>query len=395
MSEERFQTTGWDGQQVRRQAGGEKAAGEAAPVKRTASRKRRRRRKVGGFFLRTVLWVIFVVVASVIIACVGWLLANDLCAFNKDYIEVEFTVEETDNAASIAQKMKSSGLVEYEWFFRLFGILAELDSKIEDGRIGVGPHKLNTDMDYRSLIAGLYGSGIKQSAETVRIMVPEGYTVQQIITLLAENGVNTEEALTEAAANHVFEDYTFVDNKNLGSISRLEGYLYPDTYDFFVGENAASALSRFLKNFNNRVDAEMMALMEESGKSLKEIMIIASLIEKETDGSDRENISSVIHNRMANPDFETAGLLQIDAALVYATGKAELTEADKTINSPYNLYQKAGLPPTPICNPGRASIWAALAPAETDYYYYVLGNDGKHIYSRTYAEHQRVIAGLK
>ena len=114
----------------------------------------------------------FVVTASAILAGVGWLLANDLCAFNKTYMEVEVTVEEGDTATDIAKKLKEAGLVEYDWFFRMFSILAKLDEKIESGRVGVGPHTLNTDMDYRALITGLYGR--RKTADTVRIMIPEG-----------------------------------------------------------------------------------------------------------------------------------------------------------------------------------------------------------------------------
>ena len=121
---------------------------------------------------------------------------------------------------------------------------------------------------------------------------------------------------------------------------------------------------------------------------------MASLIEKETDGTDREKIASVIYNRLNNPSYETGGLLQIDAALVYATGHTELTESDLEVDSPYNLYTHPGLPPTPIANPGFDSIRAALQPAETNYYYYVRGNDGLHIFSSTYAEHQQVINSL-
>ena len=387
MNEDRFHTTGWDSEQVRRKAEGEHTAS------RSGQTPARRRRKKKNPLLRFSVWLIFVVIASAILAGVGWLLANDLCAFNKDYMEVEVVVEEGDDAGDITRKLKDAGLIEYGWFFRLFSMLANLDEKIDEGLVGEGPHTLNTDMDYRALITGLYGT--VQSADTVKIMIPEGYSVQQIINLLAENGVSNVEDLTEAAANYVFADYTFVDNENLGDISRLEGYLYPDTYEFFVGESATRALGRFLANFDVRIDEEMMALIEESGKSLQEILTVASLIEKETDGTDREKIASVIYNRLANPGFETGGLLQIDAALIYATGKTEITEADKALDNPYNLYKYAGLPPTPICNPGRASIWAALDPEDTNYYYYVLGSDGKHIFSETYAQHQQVIAGLK
>jgi len=203
------------------------------------------------------------------------------------------------------------------------------------------------------------------------------------------------EDLTDAAANHVFDEYDFVNNEDLGSITRLEGYLYPDTYNFYVGGRADVALNSMLSNFNNRVynNPDLADLFAESSYEMSDIITIASLIEKETDGSDRSNIASVIYNRLSNAG-ETAYLLQIDAALVYAAGR-EITQDDYTnLDSPYNLYIHTGLPPTPIANPGLASIKAALQPAETNYYFYVLGPDNKHIFNETLAGHQNTIAGL-
>lgn len=378
MSEDRFNTTGWDREEVRRQAEHRNAGG----------RKKKKRKKSP---MSVLLYLVFVVAASFVVAGVGWLLANDLCALNKEYKEATIEVTQDDDMGSVTKKLKEAGLIEYKWFFRLFCAVADAEEKI-----GEGTYTLNTDMDYRALITGMVSkSGGSMTADTVRVTIPEGYSVQQIIDLLAEKEVSDKEDLEEAAKNYVYDDYDFVDNENLGDISRLEGYLFPNTYDFYVGEKASSALGRLLKEFNRQMDAEMMELVENSGYSLHEILTIASLIEKETDGTDRQLIASVIYNRMNNPSNETAGLLQIDAALVYATGHNELTEEDLNLDSPYNLYKNKGLPPTPIGNPGIESIKAALMPAETDYYYYVLGSDGKHIFSKTYAEHQQVIAGLK
>ena len=169
----------------------------------------------------------------------------------------------------------------------------------------------------------------------------------------------------------------------------LEGFLFPDTYEFYVKENADSALSRLLSNFQDRImdDPDIAPLLANSSYSLKEIVIMASLIEKETDGTDRAVISSVIHNRLENVG-ETAHLLQIDASLVYAAGR-EITEDDyQTLDSPYNLYTHQGLPPTAIANAGKASIVAALKPDKTNYYFYVLNPDTqRHVFSRTLAEH--------
>lgn len=137
------------------------------------------------------------------------------------------------------------------------------------------------------------------------------------------------------------------------------------------------------------MNEDRLAQVEASGYSLEEIITIASLIEKETDGSDQSMIASVIYNRMDNPSYETAGLLQIDASLLYALPDHEgaITNEDKAVDSPYNLYKYKGLPPTPIANPGEAAIDAALYPSSSDYYYYALGKDGKHHFSKTLAEH--------
>ena len=384
MQDDRFHTTGWDREQVHQQA-------ERRASSSRNSQSSRRRKKRGSPLVNALLYIVFVLAASAVVAGIGWLLANDLCALNKTYLTAEITVTTDDTIATVTDKLKEAGLIEYKWFFRLFCAIANADEKI-----GEGAYTLNTDMDYRALITGMVSrSGGNLQAETVRVTIPEGYTVQQIINLLAENGVSDKEDLEEAAKNFKFTDYEFVDNENLGDISRLEGYLFPNTYDFYVGEKPSSALGRLLKEFNRQMDAEMMELVENSGYTLDEIITIASLIEKETDGTDQQLIASVIYNRLNNPSYETGGLLQIDAALVYATGNSELSDADKELDIPYNLYKYKGLPPTPIANPGIESIKAALLPSSTNYYYYVLGNDGKHIFSETYAQHQQVIASLK
>ena len=341
MSENEHNTTGWDREQVRREA--EKSRGGAQHAQGQRPPQRRRKKKRGNPILGFLIYIVFVVVSSALLAGVGWLLANDLCALNKEMAEVTIEVTKEDNVNSVATKLKEAGLIEYKWFFKLFAWVSSADEKI-----GEGTYTLTTDMDYRALIVGMMSkTGQNLTAETVKVTIPEGYSVAQIIRLLAEKGVSTEEALTEAAQSHKYTEYEFVDNENLGNISRLEGYLYPDTYEFYVGEKASNALGRLLKNFSLKMDEEMLELIENSGHSMKEILTIASLIERETDGGDRSTIASVIYNRINNPNYETGGLLQIDAALVYATGHNELTEEDKVVDSPYNLYTHKGLPPTP------------------------------------------------
>ena len=336
--------------------------------------------------LNPVLYVIMVMIISGLAACIGWLLMDDVCSLNKPWTEVSVQVTKSDDLKSVSQKLKSAGLVNYPWLFEIFGkvIGAEED-------IGVGTFTLNSNMDYFSLVDGMYVSTKKpvEKLETVTVSIPEGYNVREIIKLLASKGVNTEEKLMEAAETVDF-DYDFIDNES-EDISRLEGYLFPDTYEFYVGHDPKGALTKLLSNFNKKMTAERKGVAAEMGRTVEEILIIASLIEKETDGSDRDKIASVIYNRLNDTSGKhgTNGILGIDAALLYVLPDANgvITQADLELDSPYNLRKKAGLTPTPIANPGLASIDAALHPADTDYYYYALGKDGRHHFFKTLKEH--------
>ena len=365
-------TASWDAEQVRR--------GEQVQKRRQVTPKQRKKRKR----INPLLYILFVLVTSAILASVGWLLISDLCAFNKDYVETTVEVTADDNVRSVAEKLENAGLIEYKWFFRMFASVAKADEKI-----GMGTYTLNTEMDYRALIVGMRSSSGNMKAETVRVTIPEGYTVEQTIKLLAKNNVCSEEDLLEAARTYNFK-YDFINNET-EDLSRLEGYLFPDTYEFYVGAKASSALDKLISTFNSKLDEDLVAQAKERGYDLKKIIVIASLIEKETDGTDHDKIASVIYNRLDGPGDKggTYGMLQIDAALLYALPGHEggITNEDKAVDSPYNLYKKAGLTPTAIANPGLNSIKAALQPAETDYYYYALGKDGQHRFFTNYNDH--------
>ena len=373
--ERRSDTASWDAGEVRR---------AEAPQKK----KRRRRRR-----MNPILYILMVLLCSALLAGVGWLLMSDLCAFNRGGI-VEKTVEinADDDMGDVADKLKAQGLVNYDWFFEIFATVTKAEEKI-----GIGTYTLNTDMDYRALILGMRSTSGNMKAETVKVTIPEGYTVEQIIKLLAKNGVASEKDLLEAAKTADFK-YSFIDNES-EDLSRLEGYLFPDTYEFYVNtKKPSSALDKLISTFNNRVEAldeELWDAAKAKGYDMEDIIVIASLIEKETDGTDHAKISSVIYNRLSDDGGHgTYKMLNIDAALLYAlpAGTTSLTNADKEMDSPYNLYKYQGLPPTAIANPGLASIQAALSPEETGYYYYALGTDGRHHYSSTLSEHNAFLA---
>ena len=373
--ERRSDTASWDAGEVRR---------AEAPQKK----KRRRRRR-----MNPILYILMVLLCSALLAGVGWLLMSDLCAFNRGgIVEKTGEINADDDLGDVADKLKAQGLVKYDWFFEIFAAVTKAEEKI-----GIGTYTLNTDMDYRALILGMRSTSGNMKAETVKVTIPEGYTVEQIIKLLAKNGVASEKDLLEAAKTADFK-YSFIDNES-EDLSRLEGYLFPDTYEFYVNtKKPSSALDKLISTFNNRVEAldeELWDAAKAKGYDMEDIIVIASLIEKETDGTDHAKISSVIYNRLSDDGGHgTYKMLNIDAALLYAlpAGTTSLTNADKEMDSPYNLYKYQGLPPTAIANPGLASIKAALSPEETGYYYYALGTDGRHHYSSTLSEHNAFLA---
>lgn len=365
-------TMRWDSGEVRRR--------EAPPRQRKHPRKPPKRKGTGAGYYVTIL------VISAILAGVGWLMCNDLLALNKKDHLAEIVVTDGEKLGSVSKSLKKEGLINYRGLFLLY-------SSLSDTEVVAGTYELNTSMDYHALLTAM--SARSGARKTVNVIIPEGYSMQQIFELLEEKNVNTVEALTEAAANEDY-DYDFLANKEKGDASRLEGYLFPDTYQFYSGGDAKTVINKMLRNFDNKMTDELRQTISDSGYTMDEIITIASLIEKETDGSDGTKISSVIRNRLKNSG-ETAGYLQIDAALLYALGehKEVLTDADKEIDSPYNLYKNKGLPPTPICNPGMASIRSALYPDNTSYYFYALGEDGVHHFFKTYREHLNFLESLK
>ena len=354
---------------------------ESAAPQRRSSRRRGSSGRAASF---AVLYVVGVIGASVLLACLGWIAANDVLALNKEEKTVTITITEDESFGDVVNRLKDEGLIEYKWLFRLFAAFTGGDDKVT-----MGTYTLNTDMDYRALLAGMSMSSATKGEVTLTI--PEGYTVSQIFQLLEDNGVSTVEDLEEQAANHDYA-FSFLQDIPLGDPNRLEGYLYPDTYTFNTPHIALYAINKMLVNFDARFTEELRSQVEETGYTIREILTIASLIERETDGTDRDRIASVIYNRLDNPDAGTQGYLQIDATLSYINGGKVPTNADREIDSPYNTYLYKGLPPGPIANPGMESIQAALNPADTDYFYYALGDDEVHHYFRTYNELQNFIS---
>ena len=370
-------------------------------------RRKPRQRSYGARLAGACLYALLVVVISAVLATVGWTWANDLLALDKEYTSTIFTVpteaivtvEVTDEEGNvyladradldlITQQLKDEGLINHKFLFRLYAWFSKADQKIVPGT-----YELDTEMDYRALVVNMGRSSATR--QTIDVTVPEGYTVDQIFQLLDAKGVSTVKELENMAANWPYK-WEFLQELPLGDYHRLEGYLFPDTYTFYLGEDPKYVLNKMLLRFNEQMGKYYELFTEESPYTLHEVVILASLIEKETDGDDYKTIASVLYNRLNNPAAETAGFLQVDAALVYVNGGRVPTTQDKEMDSPYNTYKNKGLPPTPIANPGMASLYAALEPDSTGYFFYALNPaTGKHEFSRTYQEHMNRLAGFE
>ena len=352
------------------------------------------------------IYFAFVVSISIILACVGWMAASDVLALNKEPVTATVTLDKAEfkdvtisytdaegnakersghqvSVGYVAKQLKDAGIIKYKGLFELYCSVSHAKTKIDPGT-----YELSTNYDYRALVKKMQvGSG---AMVTTKVTIPEGYTMEQIFHKLEDENVCSYDDLMDAAANYSY-NYSFIDQSMQGDAKRLEGFLFPDTYEFYQGMQASSAINKFLENFHDRITAEMLEKADERGMTMQEVVTVASMIEKEAANDDeRAMIAAVIYNRI-----EAGMPLQIDSTIMYVLPehKDVLTVEDTKIDSPYNTYLNKGLPPTPIANPGLASIKATLSPASTQALYYALdAESGTHKFFTNYGEFQAFVA---
>lgn len=395
--------------------------------------------------LSTVIWLAIILLIGLTLGHSLWSGITDLMAFGKPDQQITITITSSEvmvlpdgtkavNTEAIANKLKDAGLITNPQWFVLFS--STLTDKAND--IDPGTYTLNTKFDYNAMINNMQNH--TGAREEVEILIPEGYTCAQIFTLLQEKNVcdveDLEAYLTdicEPGKDGVYElsDYWFLEDTPRSGKYWLEGYLFPDTYRFYVNDDPENVIKKFLDGFDFRftdiMREKMDTIKERTGLDLSvhEVIIIASMIEKETAGSsDSYMISSVIYNRLSDKSHNWH--LNIDATIYYAlggnidpeTGLAKpLTQADMNIDHPYNTYKYTGLPPGAIANPGRNSLDAALTPEQDGYNFYLFENgkvkeveksaddkcfyyvynphDQVHIFSETESNQEKAIEYIK
>ena len=356
-------------------------------------RKGRPKRKKGEGLLgipsiaATLVWLALILAIGVTAGRMLWVCAADVLAFGREDKPVTITIYESDSMESIVDKLYDAGLIRYKSLFNLYASISDAQEDIQPGI-----YDLNTRYDYHALVNFM---SPRSSREVVQLTIPEGYTCRQIFKLLEENRICTARDIAAYAATGELEPYWFLEQVERGSEYCLEGFLFPDTYQFYKNSSPKEALEKMLDNFDHRFSEEMRAQLDTLNANVtggnygvREVTIVASLIEKESAApAESPAIAGVIYNRLFRWG-DTPAYLNIDASLVYAQGGDNST-IDTSIDSPYNTYTHTGLTPTPIANPGLSSLKAALDPEMHEYYYYVLNpSTGMHQFSKTYEEHE-------
>ncbi len=292
---------------------------------------------------------------------------------------------------NFAEELENQGIIRNAFIFKYY-----LRYKNEGPRFQAGVYDLKPGMDKDAIIAKLNAGETLKSA-TIRFTIPEGYTVEQIADKLAKEGYVDKAAFLKLAdTDRVWNDVESVRQvpKNAALHHRLEGYLFPDTYEMEKGSKPEVIITRMLQELDRKLDTLPEGwedAMAERKLDLNAIMTIASLVEREVVvDEERPVVAGIIYNRL-----EKGMPLQIDATVQYSLDKPKerLYEDDLKVDSPYNTYKIKGLPPGPIASPSLKSIEAALYPEKTDYFYYVTKKDGshKHLFAKTLKEHNRNI----
>ena len=290
---------------------------------------------------------------------------------------VNFEIKSGEGVHQISQRLFQQGLIRDQFYFELYVWLHDWQRNFL-----VGPYELSAKMSIGEIVRKLTNPGDSETAITIL----EGWNNREIAEYLAENNLgNQEEFLNLVSRNlgQFVSEYDFLIDKP--SSVDLEGHLFPDTYRVFKNATALEITKKMLDNFGAKLTQEMRVDIKNAGKSIFEVITLASIIEKEVrTEQDMKMVADIFNKRL-----EQGIALQSDATVNYVTGKGlvQPTAADIAVDNLYNTYKYRGLPPGPIANPGLKAIKAAIYPTPNQYYYFLTTAEGEVIYSQTYQEH--------
>ncbi len=361
---------------------------EPAPV-----HKKEKKPKKGMGCLKGIIYAIVVLGLAGLLAYVVVVGGLDFTGITRENVTVDINVPAGANTKEVAELLKENGLIDQPFIFRVYARLSGADGKWQPGGFSVQP-----DMGYSLLIESLQ---VAKERKTVKVTIPEGFTTYQIAERLEKKGVCTTIEFYRALAQGDFSDYDFV--AALDAIEpdtlaaryyTLEGYLFPDTYEFYAGCSGESAVRKFLDGFQMRMDTSIRSAMKAQDLTMDKLVILASIVQGEAASKDdMQKVARVLWNRLENTDVYPK--LQCDSTGDYVTDMLAAGTDIQVSNDAYDTYVRDGLPVGAINNPGLDAVKAVLSPSEdadtmecfffaTDYL------TGKTYFSKTYAQHQAV-----
>lgn len=339
--------------------------------------------------LKTVIYIVLVVALAVGLAVYIVRAGLDFTGIGRSTMMVDLTVEEGSSTAEIAELLAVNDIIKDPFIFRVYCRVMG-----EDGTFHPGVHTVSPSMGYDGIVTELQKTAVR---ETVSVTIPEGTTVENIAELLEENSVcNTRDFYTALVAVDYGADYDFIaeltEEERKDRVYLLEGYLFPDTYEFYKNGSAESAIRTMLDNFANRVNKDTRDSIKASGLTLNEVLIKASIIQMEAGfPEDMPRVARVMQNRLDNPsEFP---LLQMDSTSDYLKNLMPSSGSTPGLDTAYDTYVREGLPVGAICNPGLDAINAALNPSEEPdiihcYYFASIVETGETEFFETFAAHE-------
>ncbi len=354
------------------------------PALRYAKRKRVGRR---GHVFTALLYALIVVGVSVILSVIAIAGISDYFGIYKTEREVTLELRADTPADQVADLLEAQGIIKLPFLFNFYLGQKELSPIYQ-----AGTYVLNANMSYSEILSSM--SVQSRDFSVVTVTFPEGLNAVQIANLLEKNNVcSADDFIKEIQTGTYNYDFLPAETLDNGRYYRLEGYLFPDTYEFYEGENVSSVVKKFLDNFDRRVETQHYTRMEELGWTVDDVVKLASIVEKESSGSAQMPVvSSVFHNRLNNPG--TFPTLDSDVTIFYVNDyiKPNFTTPNQELYDSYNTYRCHGLPVGPITNPGIQAIEAVLYPESTGYYFFVTDDEGNYYYAATSAEHDANVA---
>ncbi len=362
---------------------------EEPPQKK--KRKKRRGPSCLGWMFRLLLVISLVAVLAV--GCMGVVYAvGDVLGLTEDDSNITLTIEPNTSIQDVTSMLKENGIIKYPVVFRLY-LRYVLHN---DVNFNYGLFTLQPSMSYEEIVAELEQT--TESNDQVTLTFPEGYDVVDIAEKLQDNSVCTKADFIDAINNNTY-DYDFLESCYENRDSKayvLEGYLFPDTYIFTENQDVDAVVRTFLDNFDRKFTDTMRTRCINSGRSIDDVVTLASIIESEAPVKlEMARVSSVLLNRLDNP--ESFPKLQCDPTSKYADEVLAAQGFDQSVTDTYDTYICEGLPAGAINNPGINALKAALYPSQTDYYFYCSNlSTGEFYYASTYEQHQNnlALAGL-